>query len=146
MKNYFLISFLSLVIGISFSFQEKPSDVIEGKFYSTIYSYSSLEKELVLVKKLRKDSDSEYNPEYDDVSWEFDFKKNGTIKIKRLSFYYDGFDVVILEKGNWKKLKNGSYNISFSGISYEKQFIKKTTYECIVDAKNGNLKLIPKVD
>lgn len=144
MKNYFVILIVSLVIGISLSFQEKPSDVIEGKFYSTIYSYSSLEKELVLVKKLRTDSDSEYNPEYDDVSWEFDFQKNGTIKIKRLFLYYDGFDVVILEKGNWKKLKNGNYTISFSGIAYEKQFTKKTTNECIVDAKNGNLKLMPK--
>lgn len=143
MKNYFLISFLSLVLGISFSFTEKPNDVIDGKFYSSIYSHSSLEKELILVKKLRTDSDPQYNPEYDDVSWEFDFKKNGIIKIKRLFLYYDGFEVVILEKGNWKKLKNGNYTISFSGISYEKQFTKKTTYECIVDANNGNLKLIP---
>ena len=111
MKNYFLISFLSLVLGISFSFTEKPNDVIDGKFYSSIYSHSSLEKELILVKKLRTDSDPQYNPEYDDVSWEFDFKKNGIIKIKRLFLYYDGFEVVILEKGNWKKLKNGNLKL-----------------------------------
>jgi hypothetical protein len=144
MKNQLPIVLIIICIGISFSFTEKPNDVIEGKFYSTIYNYSHLEKDLILVKKIRTDSDPEYNPEYDEVNWEFDFKKNGTIRIKRLFLYYDGFDVVILEKGNWKKLQNGNYNISFSGISYEKQFTKKTTYECIVDANNGNLKLIPK--
>jgi len=111
-------------------------DVIIGTFFSNLYSCHELDEDLSLVKDVPKEfysGEIPYKDEY-DVGWQLDFLKTGEIKITQLFYMYCG-TIVILEKGQWKKVDDNLYTIRLEGTCYD-NFMTNNKYY-LIDSNDG---------
>ena len=138
MKLYF--SLISIILFIVLP-NDKMEDEIIGEYYSNIYSCDDLKKDLSLVKEIPEKyhtGETPYESEY-DVTWKFNFLKNGDIEITRMFEYYCG-NIAILEKGKWSKAGKNIYKISIEGLCYDEPFKQEKKYK-ILKLENSKLKL-----
>jgi hypothetical protein len=140
MKNIILIFIVLLFCSVKIP---NSKEQIVGIYYIAAYSKEDFKGKIYLKKNIPINFDSIYKGE-NDVDKIVEFKSNNEIIFREFpNAYFCGDPMRIeLENGNWRRINQDEFEISWLGKSAYERFEIKSKYR-IKTEKNGDKVLMP---